>query len=119
MNLHEAIFVEGEIKELRYRGDGQFGLNINNICFLGNLNDDRLSLLNLNLNVSLITPEFRRELLKVLKKHKGKTPIKVICYDPSTGYRLPMNCKAAQVRVSEGLLEGLERLGITCEPELK
>ncbi len=119
LNLHEAIYVEAEIKEQRFRGDGQFGLDINNISFLGNLNDDRIAYLNININTKILSPDFRKNLLKLLKKHKGDTTLKVTCYDGNTGYQLPLFSKAAKIRVCEALIEGLERLGMTCEAELK
>jgi DNA polymerase-3 subunit alpha len=118
LNLHEAVYVEAEIKEQRYR-EGQYGLNITSINFLGNLNESRIASLTISINTRLLNPEFRQKLVKLLKKFKGDIPLKVNCFDERTGYHLRMHSKTINVNVCEAFINEVQRLGMTYEAELK
>ena len=118
LNLHEAVFIEAEIKEQRYR-EGQFGLNITGVNFLGNLNESRIASLTVNINTKLLNPEFRQKLVKLFKKYKGDIPLKVNCFDERTGYLLRMYSKTINVNVCEPFINEVQRLGMTYEAELK
>ncbi|MBP5796149.1 MAG: DNA polymerase III subunit alpha, partial [Bacteroidales bacterium] len=118
LNIHEAVYVEAEIKEQRYR-EGQYGLNITGINFLGNLNESRIASLTISINTRLLNPDFRQKLVKLLKKFKGDIPLKVNCFDERTGYHLRMHSKTINVNVCEAFINEVQRLGMTYEAELK
>ena len=118
LNLHEAVFVEAEIRELRYR-EGQYGLNVTSVNFLGNLNESRIASITININTKLLNPDFRKKLVKLFKKYKGDIPLKVNCFDERTGYLLRMYSKSISVNVCEAFIDEVQRLGMTYEAELK
>ena len=77
MQLHAQIYIEGTI-DPRYflkpeeRAQGKrapYGFKIKKITLLGNLGEDLLTGINLNLEADRLSPEFREKLVRLLKHH--------------------------------------------------
>jgi hypothetical protein len=60
----------------------------------------------------MLTPAFREGLVKVIRKHKGNTPLEVFFFDPDTRYRIQMKSNKFQVSVSAELIADLRHLGV-------
>ena len=128
MKPHEALFVEGEIKERFFlrpeeKAAGKtvpYTLRLLGIQLLGNVAESKLSGFSIELSTSMLSPEFRASLVTVLKRHKGKMALNIFLRDEKTGYRIRFFSKGFQVSVTTALIDDLKAIGITaCEPMLK
>ena len=66
----------------------------------------------INIETPMLTPEFRKGLVKVIKSHAGKIPLEVFFFDPETRYRIQLKSNKYQVAVSTELLNDLRHLGV-------
>ena len=117
---HEALFLEGVIEE-RYslrpeeRAQGKtvpYTFKLQNVTMLGNVSETRVKAFSINVETPMLTPAFRKGLVRVIKAHEGKTPLEVFFFDPDTRYRIQLKSNKYQVSVSEELITALRRLGI-------
>ena len=60
----------------------------------------------------MLSPEFQKEFVSVLKKHKGAIPLTLFLYDPQTRYRIQFYSKKFQVAVTTDFLQALRRIGL-------
>ena len=117
---HEALFIEGVIEEkfsLRQeeRAQGKtapYAFKVKSIMMLGNVCESMLKAFGISIETPMLSPEFRKGLVKVIRAHEGKTPLEVYFYDPDTRFRIQMKSNKFQVAVSEDLLTDLRRLGV-------
>ena len=118
MAPHAALFIDGEIAE-RYRPRPEdagktvpYTLKIKKVRLLGNISDDMLSGFSLEIDTPMLSDAFRKGLVALLKKHKGKHPLTVVLNDPGNGYRIHFISKKFQVAITTGFLSALAQLGI-------
>ena len=121
MQLHAQLFIEGEISARYFlkpeeRAQGKkapYSFKIKKITLLGNLGADLLTGFNIILESDRLSPDFRTRLVKILKAHKGITPLTIRLHDRGTGYLLDFQSKKYAVTVSEPFISALQRLGVT------
>ena len=125
---HESLFVEAEIKERYFlrpeeKAAGKtvpYTVRLSGIKLLGNVTEEKVSDFSFDLSTSMLSPEFRANLVSVLKRHKGNIPLNIFLIDEKTGYRIRFFSKGYRVSVTSGLINDLKALGIVrCEPKLK
>ena len=120
MKLHESLFIEGEINERYYvkpedRAKGKtspYGFKIKKITLLGNVGLSRINKFAIFVGTDNMGAEFRKTLAKVLKTHKGSTPLTIYIHDEATGYKLEFFSKKYQVAVNQELISDLQLLGL-------
>ena len=117
---HQALFIEGAIEE-KYslrpeeRAQGKtvpYVFKVKSITMLGNVCESMVKAFGINIETPMLTPEFRKGLVKVIKSHAGKIPLEVFFYDPETRYRIQLKSNKYQVAVSTELINDLRRLGV-------
>ncbi len=117
---HEALFIEGVIEEkfsLRQeeRAQGKtapYAFKVKSIMMLGNVCESTLKAFSINIETPMLTPAFRKGLVKVVKAHDGKTPLEVFLFDPDTRFRIQMKSNKFQVAVNADLISELRALGV-------
>ena len=120
MQQHAQLYIEGEIAARYFvkpeeRAQGKrapYGFKIKKVTLLGNLNDSMLNGFAIVLSSDRLSPEFRASLVKLLKDHKGKTPLSLYLHDKETGYNLEFFSKKFSVTVCEPFISALEHLGV-------
>ena len=120
MTPKNTLFLEGEISEKYFpkpeeRAQGKtapFAFKLKKVTLLGNITDDILSGFSLDITTPMLTPKFREDLVKTIKKHKGKIPLTLYLYDPETHYRIQFVSKKFQVGVTSGFITDLKKIGI-------
>jgi len=120
MQLHAQLYIGGEISARYFlkaeeRAQGKkapYSFKIKKISLLGNLNGDLLAGFSIVLESDRLSPEFRSRLVKLLKAHKGSTPLSLLLHDRATGYKLDFHSKKYAVAVCEPFISGLEQLGV-------
>ena len=66
----------------------------------------------MDITTPMLTQQFRKDLVAVVKKHKGNIPLTLFLYDPVTHYRIQFYSKKFQVAVTSEFLQDLRRIGI-------
>ena len=121
MQLHSAIYLEGEIKEKyfnRNAGEAErkkipYSFRITNVSLLGNISEKSLKGLAINVTTPMLNAKFRSDLVGVLKKNKGKIPLTMFLFDPATKYRIEFLSNKFSVAVSTELIDALESMKIS------
>ena len=120
MQPHAHLFIEGEISEKYFvkqedRSKAKqvpYGFKIKKISLLGNVGEDHIKSFVLNVPTEIITPDFRKEIVKILKEYKGKTPLGITLLDKDKNYRIDMGSKKYPVAVCEDFIAAVSRLGL-------
>ena len=76
------------------------------------MTDSLLKVFKVHINGNLITPELRKSLVALLKKHKGKTPLSIMLFDPKNKWNVELSSKKYSVEVSQEFIDGLTYLGL-------
>ena len=120
MTPKNTLFLEGVVEEKFFlkpeeKAQGKsapYTFRLKKVTLLGNITDDILSGFSLDITTPMLTPKFREDLVKVVKKHKGKIPLTLYLYDPQTHYRIQFISKKFQVAVTSGLIQDLHKIGV-------
>ena len=120
MTPKNTLFLEGVVEEKFFlkqeeKAQGKtapYTFRLKKVTLLGNITDDILSGFSLDITTPMLTPKFREDLVKVVKKHKGKIPLTLYLYDPETHYRIQFISKKFQVGVTSGLIQDLHKIGV-------
>ena len=120
MTPKNTLFLEGTVEEKFFlkpeeKAQGKsapYTFRLKKVTLLGNITDDILSGFSLDITTPMLTPQFREDLVKVVKKHKGKIPLTLYLYDPQTHYRIQFISKKFQVGVTSGLIQDLHKIGV-------
>ena len=89
-----------------------YAFKLRKVTLLGNISDDILSGFSMDITTPMLTQQFRKDLVAVVKKHKGNIPLTLFLFDPVTRYRIQFYSKKFQVAVTSEFLQDLHRIGI-------
>ena len=120
MQLHNTIFLEGDIEERYYikpedRAQGKtspYGFKVKKIILLGNVTDTYIKGFAINITTPMLTPEFREWLVKTIKKNKGNVPLSMYLYDPENKWNIEFLSRKFKVAVTAEFIEELEKMNV-------
>ena len=120
MQLHSAIFIEGEIDEKYFlkpeeRAQGKtspYAFKIKKVMLLGNVTDSFVKGFAINITTPMLTPEFREQLVRTIKRNKGNVPLSMFLYDPEEKWNIEFLSRKFRVGVTAPFIEELNRLQI-------
>lgn len=120
MQLHNTIFIEGEIDEKYYikpedRAQGKtspYGFRIKKIMLLGNVTETFIKGFAINISTPMLSPEFRERLVGIIKKHKGNVPLSMFLYDPEKKWNIEFLSRKFKVGVTAEFISDLEHMQI-------
>ena len=120
MQLHSAIFIEGEIEEKYYikpeeKAQGKtspYAFKVKKIMLLGNVTDTYVKGFAIKISTPMLTPEFRDRLVKMIKRNKGNVPLSMFLHDPEKGWNIEFLSRKFRVAVTAPFIEELNRLRI-------
>ena len=120
MQPRASLFLEGVIEEKFFlkpeeKAQGKtapYSFKLKKVTLLGNLSDDILTGFNLDIETPMLTEKFRKDFVKVIKKHQGKIPLNIFVFDPVTRYRIQFYSKKYQVAVTSELITDLHKIGL-------
>ncbi len=121
MQLHTQLFLEGEIAPRYFSKSGEkeerksspYTFRVKKVLLLGNVNEEYLKSLVLNVSTDQLDDSFRKRIVKVLKTYKGKTPLSICLSDMKTRYSVDFYSKKYQIAVTSEFISELQELGIT------
>ena len=79
---------------------------------LGNVTDTYVKGFAISISTSMLTPEFREKLVKMIKRNKGNVPLTMFLYDPEKGWNIEFLSRKFKVAVTAELIDELQKLGI-------
>ena len=117
---HTAIFVEGEIKEAYFsKSDDKekatnvpYKFRVKKISLLGNIGDALLSGFAIELSTPMVSTDFRKHLMSVVKASKGTVPFSILLSDPKTQYVIEFQSRKYQVAVTADFISEIKNLGL-------
>ena len=120
MQLHSAIFIEGDIEEKFYikpeeRAQGKtspYAFRVKKIMLLGNVTDTFVKGFSISISTPMLSPEFRERLVKLIKANKGNVPLTMYLYDPEKKWNIEFLSRKFKVSVTAPFIEELNAAGI-------
>ena len=120
LQTNTAVFIEGEIEEKYFikpeeRAQGKtspYAFRVKKIMLLGNVSDTYLKGFAISITTHMLSPEFRENLVKLLKEHKGTTPLSMFLFDPEKGWNIEFMSRKYRVAVTESFITQLQKMGI-------
>ena len=124
LQVNNAVMIEGDIEEKYYikpeeRDQGKtspYAFRVKKIMLLGNVTDTLLKGFAINISTTMLSPEFREKLVKLLKANKGNTPLTMFLTDPEKGWKIEFLSRKFTVAVTAPLLEELDKMQIKYNP---
>jgi DNA polymerase-3 subunit alpha len=120
MQPKASLFLEGEIGEKYFlkpeeKAQGKtapYAFKVKKVTLLGNITDDILTGFSLDITTPQLNQEFRKDLVRVIKQHKGNIPLTIYLFDPQTRYRIQFYSKKFQIAVTSQFLQDLRKIGV-------
>ena len=121
MQPKATLFLDGEISEKFFlkpeeKAQGKpappYVFKLKKVTLLGNIAEDLLGGFCMDITTPMLTQEFRRKLVDVVKRHKGNIPLTLYLFDPQTRYRIQFYSKKFQVAVTSEFIRELHAIGI-------
>lgn len=120
MQVHTAIFIEGEIGEKYFVKPEErnantsvpYAFKVRKVMLLGNVTDTFLSGFAINVTTPMLSSSFTKRLTSLLSSHKGQVPLTLYLYDEQTRYKVEFFSKKYQVAVTADFIAGLKELDV-------
>jgi DNA polymerase-3 subunit alpha len=120
MQVNSAIFIEGDIEEKYYikpeeKAKGKtspYAFRVKKIMLLGNVTDTFIKGFSISITTSMLTPEFRQKLMKMIKSNKGTVPLTMFLYDPEKKWNIEFLSRKFKVAVTAPFIDELNAAGI-------
>ena len=120
MQVNSAIFIEGDIEEKYYikpeeKAKGKtspYAFRVKKIMLLGNVTDTFIKGFSISITTSMLTPEFREKLVKMIKSNKGNVPLTMFLYDPEKKWNIEFLSRKFKVAITAPFIEELNAAGI-------
>ncbi|MBO4566037.1 MAG: DNA polymerase III subunit alpha [Bacteroidales bacterium] len=120
MKPHEYLYLQGEIDERYFlkpeeKAQGKtapYAFKIKKILLLGNVAETFIAGINVDIDTSVLSPEFRKDLVSLLKSSKGNIPLWITLREGSTGYNIEFRSKKFQLSVTGELAGRLKLMGL-------
>ena len=120
LEMNSAVFIEGRVEEIyprspeerKLKGDPPFGFRIKKIIHLGNVAETYVKSLKLSISTTLLSGDFRKSLVDIIKRNKGSIPLTMTLHDPQTHFKVDFLSRKFQVTLNQQLMDQLESIGI-------
>ena len=121
---HACLFLEGEIDEKfrlkpEERAQGKtapYAFRIKKISLLGNVAENMLAAFSAGISTAVLTADFRKRLVALVKANPGPVELKIALYDPQTRYNIEFHSTKYKVAVTSEFVHALQALGVICTP---
>ena len=122
MQVNSAILIEGVIEEKYFVKQDEkskepakaspYAFKVKNIMLLGNATDTFVKGFSLQISTPMLTPEFRENLVKMIKRNKGSVPLTMFLYVPEKKWNIEFLSRKFKVAVTAQFIEELENMNI-------
>ena len=120
LTLNSAVFIEGSVDRMFYKKPDdnekpRYTFKIRNVMQLSNVTETALKGFALKISTPQLNPDFRTSLVKLVKRHRGKTPLSIFLFDPGTRYNIEFLSKKFQVDVTNDFISDIRTMNIEYE----
>ena len=122
MPLNSAVFIKGNIEAFKTfpkpsqpAEPPRYTFRIMDVIMLTNVVEEYLKGFSLKISTPQLNSGFRENLVKVVKKHKGPTPLTMLLFDPNTRYRIEFLSKKFKIDVNNDFITDLRTMNIEYE----
>ena len=120
LQVNNAVMIEGEIDEKFYikpeeREQGKtspYAFKIKKVALLGNVTESLLKGFAINISTTMLSPEFREKLVRLLKANKGNIPLSMFLTAPDKGWKIEFLSRKFRVAVTSDFIADLQKMGI-------
>ena len=122
MQVNTAILIEGMIEEKYFVKQDEkskeppkaspYAFKVKNIMLLGNATDTFVKGFSIQISTPMLTPEFRENLVKMIKRNKGSVPLTMFLYVPEKKWNIEFLSRKFKVAVTAQFIEELENMNI-------
>ena len=122
MQVNSAILIEGVIEEKYFVKQDEkskepakaspYAFKVKNIMLLGNATDTFVKGFSLQISTPMLTPDFRENLVKMIKRNKGSVPLTMFLYVPEKKWNIEFLSRKFKVAVTAQFIEELENMNI-------
>ena len=113
-----TLLIEGRIDRGGWRkpednnANVDYELKIDRVMHLGNASEEMVSSLTMLVPVEKVDKEFEKELLRVLKSNKGKTPMMLVIVDTARKMSVQFKVGKFHATISTQLIDELRAIGV-------
>lgn len=120
MQLHNAILIEGVIEEKYFAKQEEkdnskavpYAFKPKNVMLLGNATDTFVKGFSINLTTPMLTEEFRKKLVKLIKGNKGNVPLTMFLFDPVNKWNIEFLSRKFRVAITSQFIDELDNLNL-------
>ena len=122
MQVNSAILIEGVIEEKYFVKQDEkskepakaspYAFKVKNIMLLGNATDTFVKGFSLQISTPMLTPDFRENLVKMIKRNKGSVQLTMFLYVPEKKWNIEFLSRKFKVAVTAQFIEELENMNI-------
>ncbi len=124
---HACLFLQGNIGPKFQQRQGEaskgnsvpYSLRLSKITLLGNVSEELLAGFTVGISTPMLTADFRKKLVALVKANPGPTELKITLFDPQTHYNIEFHSTKFKVAVTSEFVYALKALGAICAPVLK
>ena len=123
MQVNSAILIEGVIEEKYFVKQDEnnkdatkivpYAFKVKNIMLLGNATDTFVKGFSIQISTPMLTPEFREQLVKMIKRNKGSVPLSMFLYVPEKKWNIEFLSRKFKVAVTSQFIEELQNMNIS------
>ncbi|MDR2585830.1 MAG: DNA polymerase III subunit alpha [Prevotellaceae bacterium] len=105
----KALFIRCLLQPRLGSRTDEWEFRISAISLLANLKDDLIKHVSLKLPIEIITQQFRKEFVQILKEHSGKTRLELKIVDKGNQIAVDFFSRSFRVSMNRGFLDFLEQ----------
>ncbi len=120
LQVNSAVWISGRVdamfrrspEEIREKGEPPYIFKPLEIKMLGNVAEQFVGGFCLSINTPQLNQTFRKDLVKTIRSHPGRTPLMMNVFDPVTQYRIDFLSNKFHVEVGSALVDDIRKLDI-------
>ncbi|MCD8207351.1 MAG: DNA polymerase III subunit alpha, partial [Bacteroidales bacterium] len=120
LQVNSAVYISGKVEamfrrtpeEIREKGEPPYVFRPAEIRMLRNVTEQFVGGFCLNITTPELNAALRKDLMGIIKRHSGNTPLLLNVYDPTTKYKIDFQSKKFRVEVGSDLVDEIKALGL-------
>ncbi len=120
LQVNSAVYISGRVEpmfrrsaeEIREKGEPPYIFRPAEIKMLRNVTEQFVGGFCLNITTPELNAALRKDLMGIIKRHSGSTPLLLNVYDPTTKYKIDFQSRKFRVEVGSELVDEIRALGL-------
>ncbi len=120
LQQNSAVYITGKVEamffrkpeEIKEKGEAPYVFRPGEIIMLSNVVDRFVGQFALSITTPQLTSDLRKNLVKIIKNHKGNIPLLINVFDPVTQYKIDFLSSKFHVAVDNSLIQDVTSLNL-------